>query len=107
MSFGQVVMLIDSAYKQDRLALYADDLGNPISQGQLHAPFIRRTMQLFATASSPEPPPITNPGVSSLGKNEKFMKWEHACGDEASNKTQVEDMWMMVEVNSPAVFCHQ
>ncbi|KAL6890073.1 hypothetical protein GGI43DRAFT_416302 [Trichoderma evansii] len=48
MTFDQVVTVVNAEYKHDRSCLYSDENGNPISQRQLVAPFISRTVQLFS-----------------------------------------------------------
>lgn len=109
MPFEQIVSVINAAYKQDPGAIGTDQNGNPISQQQLVAPFIRRTVELFSAPSSGDSPlpPITSPDVSNLGKVEKYIKREYTLRDGVGQGIQIDDMWMMVEVNSPAVFCHQ
>ncbi|KAL7893312.1 hypothetical protein HDV63DRAFT_387727 [Trichoderma sp. SZMC 28014] len=106
MTFEQIVAVVNSEYRQDRSRLFSDERGNPISQRQLVAPFLRRTVQLFSDPALRDMPPITCPDVSHLGNVENVMKRTHTY-DSLGSSIGVEDIWLMVEVYSPAAFFHQ
>ncbi|KAL6813049.1 hypothetical protein GGI42DRAFT_364403 [Trichoderma sp. SZMC 28013] len=106
MTFDQVVAMVNAAYRQDRSRVHSDDHGNSVSQQQLVAPFIRRTIQLFSDPTLRDMPPITCPDVSHLGNIENVLKRKHIC-DISGGVVEVEDTWLMVEVYSPAAFFHQ
>lgn len=106
MTFDQIVAVVNAEYRQDRSRLFSDECGNPISQRQLVAPFLRRTFQLFSDPALRDMPPITCPDVSHLGSIENVMKRSHTY-DVSGGAIEVEDIWLMVEVYSPAAFFYQ
>lgn len=90
----------------DRSCLFSDERGNLINQRQLVAPFLRRTVQLISDPALRDMPPISCPNLSHLGKIENVMKRNHTC-DVFGSAIEVEDIWLMVEVYSPAAFFQQ
>lgn len=106
-SFEGIVADLDKGYRRDVTRICEDGEGRPVSLLELTAPYIRRTMELFASPPPPGMPLSQNPGLSSLGRLDKFLAGEHPVGPGGSRgRLILEDMGIGMGALGRALECH-